>query len=59
FVQKLLQSESALDTLYYGAAVALVSLALTAFNYVSEKEKEAEYERHPEEFEKRAKDLKR
>ena len=42
FVQKLLQSESALDTLYYGIAVAIVSIALTAFNYVSEKEKEAE-----------------
>lgn len=57
FVQKLLQSESALETLYYGIAVALVSIALTAFNYVSEKEKEAEEKRHPEENETRAKDL--
>ena len=29
FVQKLLQSESALETLYYGIAVAIVSAALT------------------------------
>ena len=55
----MLQSTSALDTLYYGTAVALVALALTAFNYVSEKEKEAEIERHPEELETRAKDLKK
>lgn len=59
FVQKLLESASALDTLYYGTAVALVALSLTAFNYVSEKEKEAELDRHPEELETRAKDLKR
>jgi uncharacterized membrane protein YqhA len=59
FVQKLLQSESALETLYYGIAVAIVSIALTAFNYVSEKEKEAEEKRHPEETETRAKDLKK
>lgn len=57
FVQKLLQPESALETLYYGIAVALVSAALTAFNYVSEVEKEAEEKRHPEESETRAKDL--
>lgn len=42
FVQKLLQWESALDTLYYGVAVAVVAVALTAFNYVREKEKEME-----------------
>lgn len=59
FVQKLLESTSALETLYYGTAVALVALSLTAFNYVSDKEKEAELDRHPEELETRAKDLKR
>jgi len=59
FVQKLLQSESTLETLYYGIAVALVSFALTAFNFVAEKEKDAEMERHPEEEETRAKDLKK
>ncbi|MEO7673267.1 MAG: YqhA family protein [Pyrinomonadaceae bacterium] len=58
FVQKLLQSESSLETLYYGIAVALVAFALTAFNYVADKEKEAELERNPEEGEMRAKDLK-
>lgn len=57
FVQKLLQSESALETLYYGIAVALVSTALTVLTFVSEKEIEAELERHPEEEETRAKDL--
>lgn len=59
FVQKLLQSESALETLYYGVAVALVAFALTAFNWVADKEKEAEIERNPEEGETRAKDLKK
>ncbi|MBK6749419.1 MAG: YqhA family protein [Pyrinomonadaceae bacterium] len=57
FVQKLLQSESALDTLYYGIAVALVSAALTFLTIVSEKEKEAEFERHGDENETRAADL--
>ncbi len=57
FVQKLLQSESALETLYYGIAVAIVSAALTVLTIVSEKEKEAELERHPEGEETRAKDL--
>jgi uncharacterized membrane protein YqhA len=57
FVQKLIQWENALETLYYGLAVALVSIALTAFNYISEKEKEAEEKRHPEADETRAKDL--
>ncbi|MDQ3219627.1 MAG: YqhA family protein [Acidobacteriota bacterium] len=59
FVQKLLQSESALETLYYGVAIALVAFALTAFNYVADKEKDAEIERHPEEEETRAEDLKK
>lgn len=57
FLQKLLQSEHALDTLYYGIAVALVTMALAAFNYVSEKEKMDELKIHPEEEETRAQDL--
>ena len=57
FVQKLLEWESALETLYYGIAVALVSAALTAFNYVSDKEKELESKLESDEPEKRAKDL--
>lgn len=40
FVQKILKYENAVDTLYYGAAIALVAFALTAFNLVSIKEKE-------------------
>ena len=59
FVQKLLQSENSLETLYYGMAVALVAFALTAFNWVADKEKDAELQRHPEEEETRAKDLKK
>ena len=57
FVQKLLQWESALETLYYGIAVALVVGALTAFNYVSDKEKEMESKMESDDGEKRAKDL--
>ena len=57
FLQKLLQAENALDTLYYGIGVALVTLALAAFNYVSKKEKMDELEIHPEEEETRAQDL--
>jgi len=57
FLQKLLASENALDTLYYGIAVALVTAALAAFNYVSEKEKMDELSIHPEEEETRAQDL--
>ena len=57
FLQKLLASENALDTLYYGIAVALVTVGLAAFNYVSEKEKMDELELHPEEDETRAQDL--
>ncbi|CAN5844765.1 MAG: YqhA family protein [Pyrinomonadaceae bacterium] len=57
FLQKLLQAENALDTLYYGIGVALVTLSLAAFNYVSEKEKMDELEIHPEEEETRAQDL--
>lgn len=40
FVQKILKYENAIDTFYYGAAIALVAIALTAFNLVSLKEKE-------------------
>ena len=41
FVQKILKYENAADTLYYGLGIAAVALALTAFNFVSIKEKEA------------------
>lgn len=57
FVQKLLQSESALETLYYGIAVAIVSAALTILAVVSEQEKKSELERNPEDSETRAGDL--
>ncbi len=57
FLQKLLSSENALDTLYYGIAVALVTVGLAVFNYVTEKEKMDELRVHPEEEETRAQDL--
>ena len=57
FLQKILQGESAIDTFYYGAAIALVTAALAAFNYVNEKERMDELEIHPEEEETRAQDL--
>ena len=59
FVQKILNYENALDTLYYGAAIALVAFALTAFNLVSIKEKEAKAkeEGSEKEMETRAEDL--
>lgn len=61
FVQKILKYENAVDTLYYGAAIALVGLALTAFNLVSIKEKEAKkIEKEMEDgSETRAEDLKK
>jgi len=59
FVQKLLQSESALETLYYGIAVALVSFALTAFNFVADRHTEAIVANEDESGETRAKDLKK
>lgn len=59
FVQKLLQSESSLETLYYGIAIALVSLALTAFNFVADRHKEVEDASDSETSETRAKDLKK
>lgn len=57
FLQRLLSSESALETLYLGVAVGLVAVALSAFNYVSQKEKMDELAVHPEEEETRAQDL--
>lgn len=59
FVQRLLQSESTLETLYYGIAIALVSFALTAFNYVADREKEADLVRESSSEETRAEDLKK
>ncbi|MBS1793529.1 MAG: YqhA family protein [Acidobacteria bacterium] len=41
FVQKILKYENAVEVLYYGTAISLVALALTVFNFVSVKEKEA------------------
>lgn len=60
FVQKILKYENAADTLYYGAAIALVAFALTAFNFISIKEKEAKkIEKEMEDgSETRAEDLK-
>lgn len=57
FLQKLLLWESALETMYYAIAVALVATALTAFNYVSNKEKVQEEHDHPAAQEVRAADL--
>ncbi len=57
FLQKILQGESALDTLYYGTGIALIIAALAYFNFVNEKERMDELEAHPEEEETRAKDL--
>lgn len=57
FLQKLLQGENALDTLYYGIGVALVIGALAYFNFVNEKERMDDLEAHPEEEETRAQDL--
>lgn len=57
FLQKLLQGENALDTLYYGVGIALVTGALAYFNFVNEKERMDELEVHPEEEETRAQDL--
>lgn len=59
FVQELLQHENAADTLYYGAAIALLSAALAAFNFVSIKEKEAKENEVSAENEVRAEDLKK
>ena len=61
FVQKILSYENALDTFYYGSAIAVVAFSLTAFNFVSIKEKEAkmEEESQTEGKETRAEDLKK
>lgn len=60
FVQKILNYENAVDVLYYGAAISVVALSLTAFNFVSIKEKEFEKEAKKEDDsdETRAEDLK-
>ena len=59
FVQKILNYENAIDTFYYGVGIAAVALALTAFNFISIKEKEAkEAEKQLEDgSETRAQDL--
>jgi uncharacterized membrane protein YqhA len=61
FVQKILQQNSdSLDTLYYGGAIAIITLALSAFVFVSIKEKELDKEDSAaSETETRAKDLKK
>ena len=60
FVQKILKQEtSALETLYFGGAIALITLSLSAFVLVSIKEKEVDKEHSGEEEERRAKDLKK
>ncbi len=41
FVQKILKYDSAVEVLYYGTAISLVAIALTVFNFVSIKEKQA------------------
>lgn len=59
FVQKILNYENAVDTFYYGAAIAIVAFALTAFNFISIKEKEIKEneKNHQDEGETRAADL--
>lgn len=61
FVQKILNYENAVDVLYYGTAISVVALALTAFNLVSIKEKEAKVEENKTKdgSETRAEDLKK
>lgn len=60
FVQKILKFENAVDVLYYGIAISLVAVALTFFNFISIKEKEArEVEKQNDDgSETRAADLK-
>ena len=58
FVQKILKEENALETLYYGLAIAAVMLAMTTFIYVSIKEKEVENDVSDDDNETRAEDLK-
>lgn len=61
FVQKILSYENAVDTLYYGAAIAIVAFALTAFNFISIKEKEVKTKENEaaKQIETRAEDLKK
>lgn len=56
FVQKILNYENAVEVLYYGLAIGLVSIALTVFNFFSIKAKEVE-QNLDDETEMRAKDL--
>lgn len=56
FVQKILKYDNAIEVLYYGTAISLVAISLTAFNFVSIKEKEVEQNRE-DDGETRAKDL--
>lgn len=58
FVQRILKPENTLETLYYGGAIAVVTLGLTAFVYASIKEKEVENNTTDDENETRAEDLK-
>ena len=57
-MQKILKEENALETLYYGLAIAAVMLAMTTFIYVSIKEKEVENDVSDDDNETRAEDLK-
>jgi uncharacterized membrane protein YqhA len=60
FVQKILKQDSdALETLYYGGAIAIITLSLSAFVLVSIKEKEVDKKHSGDEEERRAKDLKK
>lgn len=59
FVQKILKFEDAVDTLYYGLGIAAMTLALTAFNWASMKEKESKIfeKEHEDGNETRAEDV--
>ena len=61
FVQKILKFENSIDVLYYGIAISLVAIALTFFNFISIKEKEAKdiEKQHDDGSETRAADLKK
>jgi uncharacterized membrane protein YqhA len=61
FVQKILKQDTdALETLYYGGSIAIITLALSAFVFASIKEKEVDKAHsNDDEEETRAKDLKK
>ena len=61
FVQKILNYENVVETFYYGLGIAVVALALTAFNFVSitEKKVKLEEESNNDSEETRAGDLKK